>query len=110
MAIAMTESMFRTDAVGTKHDSGILQITPIYVADVNRITGCDYDIEDAFDTAASLRMFEALQAHYNPERDIDKAIYYHNKSKSYKRRVMENLAFIERYESFRQAVINSESK
>ena len=106
MAIAMTESEFNTDAVGSNNDSGILQITPVYVAEVNRLSGKDYRHSQSFDAATSVEMFNTLQSFKNPEKDIDKAIYYHNKSPFYKKKVMQNLAFIKRYEAFRLTLIN----
>lgn len=105
MAIAMTESRFNPDALGKASDSGLLQLTPIYVAEVNRISGADYILDDAFDIGKSLEMFDRMQAHYNPERDIDTAIYYHNKSPYYRKEVKRNLEFIQRYETARAAIM-----
>ena len=53
MAIALTESHFKTDAMGASNDTGILQIRPIYVDEVNRLSGRDYTIEDAFNADMS---------------------------------------------------------
>ena len=105
LAIAMTESEFKADALGTQGDKGVFQIRDIYVAEVNRLSGMQYAPSDAFDVSKSLEMFALMQQYKNPTRDIDKAIYYHNKSNAYKRKVMENLAFVERYESFRELLI-----
>lgn len=64
---------------GKTNDLGILQITPIYVADVNRILDTPmYTLEMRTDIEKSLEMFEIYQHHYNPERDISKAIKLHN--------------------------------
>lgn len=101
LAISYTESKFKTDAVGNSQDYGCLQITPSYCAEVNRISGANFKHEDAFDIDSSLAMFDAMQSHYNPDHDIDMAIYFHNKSASYKRVVLENLELIKRYETFR---------
>ena len=101
LAIAFTESRFNPDAVGNDDDGGILQLVPIYVEEVNRISGTDYSHSDTFDIEKSLEMYELMQAHYNPERDLEKAIYYHNKSESYKKKVIENLTLIRRYEAVR---------
>lgn len=105
MAIAWTESKFNPDAVGSSQDYGCLQITPTYCAEVNRISGANFKHEDAFDIDSSLAMFDAMQSHYNPDHDIDTAIYFHNKSASYKRVVLENLELIKRYETFRAKLI-----
>lgn len=49
LAISFTESRFNPDAVGKAGDSGHMQLVPIYVAEVNRLYGTSYTIEDAFD-------------------------------------------------------------
>ena len=105
LAIAFTESRFNPDAVGNAGDYGCLQLTPIYVKEVNRITGSEYRHEDAFDIEMSLQMFAAIQDEYNPQRDLETAIYLHNKSKSYRKTVLDNLAMIERMEEFRAKII-----
>ena len=101
MAICWTESKFDPDAIGKNQDSGIMQITPIFVAEVNRLYGTAYTIADAFDIDKSLELYRLMQAHYNPKNDIETAIRYHNRSESYKRVVLENLAMIERMETLR---------
>lgn len=78
-ALIEVESENNPQAVGSKDDVGILQITPIYVADVNRILGKEaYFLEDRTDPGKSLEMFEIMQNHYNPKLDINKAIKLHN--------------------------------
>lgn len=63
----------------TSGASGCLQITDIYIAEVNRLLGEDrYCKDDAFDRTKSLEMFEVYQGAKNPNRDIDKAIRLHN--------------------------------
>lgn len=105
LAIAYTESRFRDDAVGTAGDSGILQITELYVREANRVSGANFKHEDAFCVDSSLVMFAAIQDFYNPSHDIDQAIYRHNKSESYRRTVLENLEMINRYEALRAKLI-----
>lgn len=59
--------------------SGVLQIMPIYLQEVNRILGEErYTLDDRFDEIKSIEMFNILQGHHNPTRDIDKAIKLHN--------------------------------
>lgn len=109
MAIVMTESKFNPTVVGTCQDQGILQITPIYVKEVNRILKEEkYQHNDAFNIALSLEMFEAMQAHYNPEKDQDKAIKYHNRAGWYAQRVKENIEFIQRMEEVRRAILQNQ--
>ena len=102
LAIAYTESRFNPSAVGKAQDSGILQITPIYVAEVNRIAGTDYVLQDAFDTGKSLEMWDLMQAHYNEGRDLERAIALHNKAPQYRAAVLQNMEWIRRYEAFRK--------
>ena len=105
LAIAYTESKFRPDAVGSSNDSGCLQLVPIYVAEVNRLYGTSYTIEDAFDIGKSLEMYELMQAAKNPSRDLNTAIYYHNKSEAYRQVVLRNLELIRNYEAIRKQLI-----
>lgn len=105
LAIAFTESRFNPDAVGKAGDYGCLQITPVYVREENRVSGANYCHEDAFDIEMSLAMFTAIQDEYNPQRDMELAIRLHNKSAAYRRTVLDNLAMIERMETFRAKVI-----
>lgn len=105
MAIAFTESRFKADAVGKSGDSGIYQIMPIYVREVNRLSGDErYTHEDAFDIGKSIEMFNTLQGFKNPEHDIELAIRHHNKSAAYRRTVLENCEMVRRYETLRSAL------
>lgn len=105
LAIAYTESKFNPAAVGAAQDCGIMQITPIYIAELNRITGAEnYTLADAFDIHKTLEMFEVMQAKHNPAHDRDQAIKYHNRSPYYKAEVLRNLELIKRYEAVRAAL------
>lgn len=106
MAIAFTESRFKKDAIGKAEDTGVLQIRPIYVDEVNRLSGRDYTIEDALDPCMSLEMFNLMQEHKNPGHSIDTGIYFHNKSPYYKKTVLENADLIRRSEEMRRIIIN----
>lgn len=102
LAIAMTESNFDPQAVGTHKDYGIFQITPDYVAEVNNILGEKvYTHDQAFDITKSVEMFNILQSDKNPSKNIDKGIYNHNKSKAYKQKVKKNIEVVKRYETLR---------
>ena len=105
MAISFTESRFNPDAVGKAGDTGHLQITPVYVKEINRLYGTDYTIEDAFDIDKSLEMFYLMQQFKNPTGNLEQAIYYHNKSAQYLNTVKENLAMIDRYEALRKKLV-----
>lgn len=96
-ALIQVESEGKADAVGKANDVGILQITPIYVKDVNRILGEEkYDLGCRTDTEKSLEMFEILQGHYNPSKSIDKAIKLHNPKapQSYRNKIMKQMEII----------------
>lgn len=105
LAISFTESRFNPDAVGKAGDTGHLQITPVYVKEINRLYGTDYTIEDAFDIDKSIEMFYLMQQFKNPTGNLEQAIYYHNKSAQYLNTVKENLAMIDRYEALRKKLI-----
>jgi len=104
MAIAYTESRFNPQAVGKAHDSGVLQLTPIYIREVNRIAGTDYQLADAFDIDTAMEIFALMQEHYNPEHDVEKAIRLHNRNPYYRREVLKNLEFIKHMEDVREAL------
>lgn len=79
LALIQVESGGDTLAVGKANDVGALQITPIYVREVNRILGEErYGLESRLSLSASLEMFEIMQSHHNPNKDIDRAIKLHN--------------------------------
>lgn len=78
-ALIEIESEGNQYAVGKTNDLGILQITPIYVKEVNRILKEDfYFLEDRTDIDKSLEMFEVYQSHHNPSKNIRRAIKIHN--------------------------------
>lgn len=78
-ALIRVESGGDTLAVGKTNDLGALQLTPIYVADANRIVGEErWTLDDRRSLVKSREMFETIQGHYNPSRDIARAIRLHN--------------------------------
>jgi len=86
---------------GKDKDWGIIQITPIYVKEVNRILGKEkYKHEDAFDITKSREMFDIVQNHRNPEKDLNKAIRLHNKHTWYAERIWE------RFEQVKEEILN----
>ncbi len=111
MAIVKTESEFKADAVGHNGDRGILQITPIYVEEANRLqTDRLFTHDDAFDIASSLEMFGIVQGHHNPEQSLERAIAKHNPrggSIGYSKRVKDNYDFIRNYEAVRKELIKN---
>jgi len=111
LAIAYTESRFRPDVVGKAEDYGVYQITPVYVREINRLSGEErFRHDDALDLCKSVEMFNAMQDFKNPDHDRDLAIRYHNKSKAYYRTVLENYEMILRYEELRRALRDYEQQ
>lgn len=106
LAIALTESRCNPNATGGANDGGLLQIRPIYVSEVNRVSGTSYTHEDVYTPASAIDMFNRMQMYYNPEKDISKAIYYHNKSKDYKTKVIRSMELVKRYEDCRKVVVS----
>jgi len=110
MAIVKTESEFNSEAVGTKKDLGIFQITPIYVKEVNRtLDSARFAHTDAFDICKSIEMFNIIQEAKNPEHDIEKAIQLHNPKGDaigYTEKVLANFRYLSRLEEVREAIIN----
>lgn len=108
MAMILTESECDSTAVGTTQDLGILQITPIYVKEANRILDTAYfKHEDALSVRKSLDMYRIVQEHHNPQHDIDVAIDLHNPTsgKWHYNKVMKNYRLVKRYEEIRKEVV-----
>lgn len=110
LALILTESQMDSLAVGKANDLGILQITPIFVDEVNRFVGKDqFTHQDALSPEKSLQMLAIYQEHKNPTHDTDKAIQLHNPKGgyAYARKVKKNIARVKTYEHYRTLVTNS---
>ena len=71
---------------------GCMQITPIYVAECNRIVGYEkYTLEDRKSRHKSIEMFETMNSRHNPQRDIHRAIEIHNKGSVYKTKILNKM-------------------
>lgn len=114
MAIMKTESDFDPTQIGSSQDLGVLQCTPVYVEEVNRILRMqegnqkEYSHLDAFDVRKSIEMFNIVQGYHNKEHSISKAISGHNPggaSIGYGKKVYDNIRFIKRLEEARQELI-----
>lgn len=111
LALILTESQMDSLAVGKANDLGILQITPIFVDEVNRLVGKDqFSHQDALSPEKSLQMLAIYQEHKNPTHDTDKAIQLHNPKGgyAYARKVKKNIARVKTYEHYRNLVTNSQ--
>ena len=78
-ALIQVESGGDSTAVGKGDCAGILQITPVFVREANRLLGSEkYTPDDRFDKTKSLEIFNTVQRFHNPQKDIDRAIAIHN--------------------------------
>lgn len=78
-SIIYVESKNDPNAIGTKNSIGCLQITPIYIEQVNKVLGKNkYKLKDRFNKRKSIEIFNLYQDHFNPEKDINLAIKLHN--------------------------------
>ena len=100
-AIIYVESRGNDSAVGTKCDVGCIQATPIYVKEVNRINKLKnikkkYTLNDRKNRKLCMEMFETIQSHHNPEKDLIRAIKLHNPraGKWYRDRVVARLNYL----------------
>lgn len=84
-ALIHVESRGNSMAVGSCDDVGVLQITPIYLREVNRICGEErYVLEDRYDSTKSVEMFNIYQQHHNKKADITLAAKLHNPKAGHK--------------------------
>ncbi len=77
-AIIQVESEGNPNAV-SGNSVGVMQITPILVKDCNQIlkkkkSKKRYTMADRYSVAKSKEMFLLIQSHYNPEKNLEKAI------------------------------------
>lgn len=91
-ALIWVESKGDSKAVGSKDDTGVLQITPILLQDCNRILKTErFTLEDRLDSLKSVEIFNIIQDHYNPQHDYHLALKIWNGHAplSYHRKVMD---------------------
>jgi len=96
-ALIWVESRGNTKAIGKGDCVGVLQLTKIYVMECNRLLGFKkYSYDDRFDSLKSIEMFTLIQSVYNPEKDINKAMFYHNKKAGieYKNKILNRIKFL----------------
>lgn len=106
LALIKTECEGDSLAIGAIGDAGIYQITPIYVEEVNRIAGTEYDPSDALNPVKAKEMFNIYQTAKNPEHDIDKAIRLHNPKGgvTYSKKVKRNMGLFRTWERYRNLI------
>lgn len=96
-SIIFIESTNNDKAVNIDSCVGCLQISSIYVREVNRILKLKhiekaFDLSDRYDRSKSIEMFTIIQDKKNPKHDFHKAIRLHNPTagKWYENRIMEH--------------------
>lgn len=108
MAIIETESKYNPRAEGECGARGIFQITPIFVAEANRILGDEeFTISDCYDASRSLQMFRIVQNKHNPSGSVPDALRIHNpggSSSGYNDLVIKAYNKIVKYEKIRKIV------
>ena len=78
---------------------GMLQITPIYVKEANRILGkSKYTLHDRRNPLKSHEMFLVVQNYHNPKKDVKKAVKLHNKAGWYFEEVMDRYNCLKLYQ------------
>lgn len=93
-ALIQVESGGDHKAVGRANDVGVLQITPIMVKEANRILGEDaYSLDDRYSREKSVEMFNIVQNHHNPDKDVMEALRIWNPRapKGYAEKVWKNI-------------------
>ena len=111
LSMMYVESRFDPLAEGGDSDTGILQITPVYVREANRILGREeFTLEDARDIERSLDMFDVVQGEHNGTGDWAMTVYWHNKSAAYRDRVVQAYNLFLGYERMREVVVGRYGK
>ena len=107
LALVEVECERNPNLTSSKGAIGPFQITSQFVNEVNRLYGTSFILEDAWDIDKSLTMFEMINDHYNPNRDIDKAIELHNPraGKWYNKRIKKRMELVRFNEKLREQIV-----
>ena len=110
LALMKVESNYEPTAVSSVGAKGYFQITPIYVAEVNRVHKTNYNYDEvvkSFDL--SYEVFTLMQEAHNEEYNMDEALRLHNGDhKWYRKRVYKEMDAIMKYEEMRQMVMSAD--
>lgn len=96
LAICWKESRFYRTTNENYH--GYMQISRIYVKEVNRLAKTKYTYADARDFRKSVQMHNLINKHLNPKRNLMKALRIHNPRTAYHRDALKKLEKIKEYE------------
>lgn len=99
LAICWQESRFIKPTNENFH--GYMQISRIYVKEVNRLASTNYTYDDAHSFRKSVDMHNLMNKHKNPNKDVMKALRIHNPRTAYHNSVLTKLKVIKEYESNR---------
>ena len=107
LALIGVESTFDSTALSDKDARGFLQLTSVWVDEVNRLCATSYSYEDAWRTERAVELYELMQDHKNPGRDLETAIRLHNPraGRWYARRIYRELEKVRAYEKVRKILI-----
>ena len=107
LALIGVESTFDSTALSDKDARGFLQLTSVWVDEVNRLCGTSYRYEDAWRTESAVELYERMQDHKNPGRDLETAIRLHNPraGRWYARRIYREMEKVRAYEKVRKVLI-----
>ena len=75
-----------------------MQISRIYVKEVNRLAKTKYTYADARDFRKSVQMHNLINKHLNPKRNLMKALRIHNPRTAYHRDALKKIEKIKEYE------------
>lgn len=104
LAMLDVESAYNEDPTYNGKCFGCMQISQVYITEINNKMGTHFTIDDTQTLEGSLDIFHAMNDIYNPDKDIDTAIRLHNKSRVYMAKVKKKMKEIEKYETFRGRV------
>lgn len=106
MALMDVESKYDSTAVSSVGAKGYLQITPIYIKEVNKKHNTNYTMKDVTNLEKSYEIFDLMQQAHNPDYDMKKALRLHNGEHDwYNRRVMQSYRDIKKYENVRNRLV-----
>lgn len=79
-----------------------MQMSRVYVKEVNRLAKTSYTYADARSFKKSVEMHNLMNKHKNPSRDLKKAVKIHNGRPAYYTDLMKKFKLIKEYEKERK--------
>lgn len=100
LAICWKESTFNRTTNENYH--GYMQMSRVYVKEVNRLAKTSYTYADARSFKKSVEMHNLMNKHKNPSRELKKAVKIHNGRPAYYTDLMKKFKLIKEYEKERK--------